>query len=100
MIGNADGRQRDTLIVTADPVAVIVVRAWKADHLPRGHVFVATVDRVGKETVPRVRENKREEALGVEAIQLEGAVFETRNDLILLVVGEIGEASAAIFAAA
>jgi hypothetical protein len=100
MTGDADGRQRYTLIVAVDPVAVVVVRARKTDHLPCGHVFVAAVNRVGKETVPRVRENEGEEALAVEAIEFEGAVFKTRDDLVLLVVGEISEAFAALFAAA
>ena len=87
-------------IMTVDPVAIVVVRAWKTDHLPRGHVFVAAVDRVGEEAVPRVREDEREEALAVEAIELERAVLEARDDLVLLLVGEIRKGLAAIFVAA
>src|ERR1022692_2813020 len=100
MTGNADSRQRNTLIVTADPVAVVVVRTWKTDHLPCGHIFVAAVNRVGKETVPRVRENECEEALAVEVIELEGSVLDTFDDLVLLLVGEIRKTLAGVFAAA
>ena len=100
MAGDADCRQRNAFIVTVDPVAIIIVRPRESDHLPRGHIFVAAVNRVGEEAVPGVRENEREEALAVEAIELERAVLQTRDDLVLLVVGEIRKALAAVFVAA
>src|ERR1700756_2043572 len=51
MIVDADNRQSDALVVTVDPIAIIVMRARKSDHLPGGQIFVAAVDRIGKKTV-------------------------------------------------
>ena len=54
VIIDADRRQRDALIVPVDPVAIVVMRARKTDHLPRRHVLVAAIDRVGKKAILRV----------------------------------------------
>src|ERR1700742_4910999 len=67
MIVDADGRQRDPLVMAIDPVAIIVMRPRKADHLPGGHVFVTAIDRIGKKTALRVLEDLAEELLAVEA---------------------------------
>ena len=63
MLADADGRQRLRLVVAVDPVAVVVVRAGKSDHLPGRHVAVAAIDRVGEETLLRILEDLGEEVL-------------------------------------
>src|SRR5579864_7135560 len=100
MIGDAHRRQGDTLVMPVDPVAIIVMRAGKADHLPRRHVSVAAIDRVGEKAVPGVFEDELEELLAVRAVELERAVFETPDDLVFLIVGEIGKAAVGEFGAA
>ena len=57
------GGNGDALIVPVDPVAIIVMRAGKADHLPRRHVLVAAIDRVGEKAVLGVLEDELEEIL-------------------------------------
>ena len=47
--GHADWRQRIRLVMSADPIEIIVAGAGIADHLPGGHIAVAAIDRIGKE---------------------------------------------------
>src|ERR1700722_1023364 len=76
----ADGRTGITLVVTIDPVAVIVAGAGKADHAPRAHVAIATVDRISEKSLLRVFDQKLEERLAVDANQLRIAVLEAAED--------------------
>src|SRR5262249_42867468 len=46
---DAHRRQREALVVAVDPVEIVVAGAREADHLPRRHVAVAAVYRVGEE---------------------------------------------------
>src|ERR1051326_7811157 len=100
MHGNGDRRQRDPLIMTVDPVAVVVMRAGETDHLPRRHVPVAAVDRIGQKTVLRVFEDQVEEFLGLDAFELERALLEAFNGLVFLLIGKLREGLAAEFGAA
>ena len=40
----ADGAERELLVVAPDAIAVVVARAWEADHLPGAHVAVSAVE--------------------------------------------------------
>ena len=60
---DADGRKRIALVMAVDPVAIIVARAWKADHAPGAHVAIAAVDRIGEKTLLRVLQQQFEERL-------------------------------------
>ena len=91
MRADADDRQSDALVVTIDPVAVIVMCAREANHLPGGHVFVAAIDRIGQKAVFRVRQYLTKKRLGVEALELERAVLEALDDVVFLVVGQRGK---------
>src|SRR6185312_1501847 len=100
MGGDGDRRQRDALIVTIDPFAIVVMRAGKADHLPRRHVPVAAVDRVGQKAVLRVFEDQLEEVLGLDAAELERTVLEAFYGFVFFLVGKLGEGLAAEFVVA
>src|SRR4051812_9783984 len=60
---HARGWQRITLVVTIDPVAIIVTGAGEADHFPGDHVPISAVDRVGKEASLDVLNDLLEEIL-------------------------------------
>src|SRR5690348_7018430 len=100
MAGDADRRQCHALVVTLDPLAIIVVRAGKADHLPADHVLVAAIDRIGEESVLGVLEQRLEEVVAIRALELERLVFQSLDDLVLVVVGELGKRLAAELLAA
>src|ERR1700761_1185830 len=100
MIGDADRRQWDALVMLVDPVAIIVMRAGKADHLPRHHILVAAIDRIGEEPRLRVGEDQLEEILTIGAIELERAVFQAFDDLVLLIAAKLGKGLVLVFAAA
>ena len=61
MIADSDYRQGDACVMTIDPVAVIIVRARKSNHLPRRQIFVAAIDRIGKKAISRISEDLDEE---------------------------------------
>src|SRR5277367_298100 len=100
MIVDADGWQRKSFVVTVDPIAIVVTGARESDHLPRGHVLVAAVNRVGEKAVLRVPEDELEKILSARVRELERAVLEALDGLVLLIVREIHETLAAVFAAA
>src|ERR1700733_7785536 len=100
MIADADRRQRNALVMAIDPVAIIVMRARKADHLPRHHVPVAAIDRIGEKTGLSVGENELEEFLAIDAVKLERAVFQALDGFVLLRVAEIDKGPAVEFGAA
>src|ERR1700733_1911345 len=89
VLGDSNRRQRVALVVPLAPPPVIVARPREPDHLPRRHVFVAAIDRIGEETLLRVLEKKIEEALG--AFDLERTVFKSGNDLVLTRIGKLSE---------
>src|SRR5262249_40882406 len=86
-----DRRQGKAFVVTTDPVEVVVSRARIADHLPRDHVAVAPVDRVGKEAHLNVSDDLREERLAVGSFELDFSAFQTLQDEGLVVVRNVGE---------
>src|SRR5215831_13386964 len=98
--GQADRWQRKALIVTVDPVEIVVSRTWEADHLPRDHIAVAAVNRIGEETRLDVLEHRVEEALPVGALELDLSAFEAVQNFILVRVGELGECFGAVVCAA
>src|SRR5277367_6846110 len=100
MIADADGWQRNALVMAIDPVAIIVMRARKADHFPRHHVPVAAIDRIGEKTGLSVGENELEEFLAIDAFKLERAVFQALDGFVFLRVGEIDKGPVAEFGAA
>src|ERR1700692_2475568 len=100
MIRHADHRQCHALVMTINPVAIIIMCAWKADHFPRHQVPVAAVDWIGKKTGLGVGENELEESLTVEAVELQGTVFEAFNGLVFLRIAEIDKGVIAEFGAA
>src|ERR1700720_3455492 len=87
------------LVVTVDPVAVVVPGARIADHAPRAHVAIAAVDRIGEESLSRVSEQQLEKRPPVDAVQLGGTAFEPANDGVLVRVAE-GNERAAFFSLA
>src|ERR1700751_5430256 len=86
--------------MTIDPVAVIVMGAWKSNHLPRRKIFVTAIDWIGKKAVLRVGEDLDEELFAVDAVKLERSRFQSADHLILLGVGQICEDFAAKLLAA
>src|ERR1700756_3469989 len=86
--------------MTIDPVAVIVMGAWKSNHLPRREIFVTAIDWIGKKAVLRVGEDLDEELFAVDAVKPERSHFQSVDHLILLDVGQICEDFAAELLAA
>src|SRR5262245_28040982 len=74
---DADRRKRKALVVTADPVEIIVARPRKSDHSPRDHVAIAAMDRISKEPLFDVRENLLEERRAIGTFELHFPMFET-----------------------
>jgi hypothetical protein len=70
------------------PFAVVVMSAGKADHLPRRHVLVAAVHRVGKETSVSVVEDLLEKVLTAALPKPELVIFEVLDDRVFLGVGQ------------
>src|SRR6202034_3867351 len=95
MLGDADRWQREVLVVALDPVAIVVARAGKPDHLPAGHALVAAIDRVGEKPLLCVGQQLLEEAAGLAA-EIDLAGFKVGDDTVLLLVGQFGERFAAI----
>src|ERR1700730_16906938 len=100
MAVDADDRQGDALVMTIDPVAVIVMRTREANHLPRRQVFVAAVDRIGEKAALRVLEDLGEKRLAVEAVKLERTVLQPLDHAVFLLVGQSGKRFTAEFVAA
>src|SRR5580700_9789789 len=84
-------RDRDGLIMPVDPLAVIVMRAGKSDHLPGRHVLVAAVDRIGEKALLRIVENKLEEVFSAALRQLELVVLQILDDLVLAGIRQLGK---------
>src|SRR5690348_3333059 len=84
--GDADRWQRVALVVALDPVAVVVARAREAQHLPADHVAVAAIDRIGEEALARVGQYLLEQPLGAGAVELDRALLEAAQQLVLLLV--------------
>src|SRR6185312_6553997 len=73
--GDADRWQGVTLVVAAHPVAIVVARTGKSDHLPRAHVAVAAVDRICKEALLDVLDQLLEESLTLALEGVDGTTF-------------------------
>src|SRR5579871_2487064 len=93
--GDAHRRIGITFVVALDPIAVVVTNAGEANHLPTGHVAIAAMDGVREEPFGHVLEQGAEEALRIDAVELDLAVFEALQRVILLRGGELIEAFAA-----
>src|SRR5580698_9156700 len=74
--GDADGWKRKTLIVTVNPIEIIVTGAGISDHLPGDHVAIAAVDWIGEKTHLYVLDDLHEKILSVDAVEFYGAAFE------------------------
>src|SRR5579863_3707205 len=74
--------------------------AGESDHLPRRHVSVAAIDRIGQKAVLGVFQDELEEFLAVGSGELERTVFETLDRFVLLDVRQRGENLAAELVAA
>src|SRR6187551_2187327 len=74
---HADGRQRKALVVTMDPVEIIVAGPRVPDHAPPRHVAIAAIDRVGKEALLHVLDRLLEERLAVGAFEFHAPALET-----------------------
>src|SRR5689334_14406596 len=93
--GDADGRIRVALVVTAHPVGIVITGAREADHLPGTHVVIAAVDWIGEESLLRVLEQLLKESRAVHAtLQLHHAALQAVQDLILLLWRELRESLA------
>src|SRR5665213_1919617 len=100
-------RQWIGLVVTIDPVEIIVAGAGEADHLPGHHVAIAAIDRIGEKPHLDILDGLREERLAVERLaigplELDAAVVKTFEGLVLVGVGKLserlaGKTGAAIF---
>ena len=81
---DADGRMRIAFVVTADPVAIVVADAGKADHLPADHVAIAAMDGIGEEAFRHVLQQRAEKALRVDAVEFDLAGFDLLQRVVLL----------------
>src|SRR6185437_1800216 len=79
-----DRRQREALVIPPDPVAVIIARAGKADHLPGAHAAIPAIDRVGEEAVLCVLDQHLEEAAAARPLELQLAGFDPVDELVLV----------------
>src|SRR5581483_1769452 len=93
---DADGRVRVTLVVAAHPVAIVITRARKADHLPSAHVTVGAVDGIGEEPCLGVLQQRLEKLLAVDLFEAELAAFEIAQNPILPLGGQPVEAQSAL----
>src|SRR6185437_3764142 len=98
--GDADRWQGVTLVVAAHPVAIVVARTGKSDHLPRAHVAVAAVDRICKEALLDVLDQLLEESLAIDALERERSRFQPTENAVLLLRRQFGKRSAAFAHAA
>ena len=57
-------------VVTVYPVAIVVPDARKSDHRPADHVLVAAVDRIGEEAFGHIFQQRIEEALRIDFVEL------------------------------
>src|SRR4029079_13752587 len=97
---DADGRKRKALVVTVDPVEIVVARPRVPDHPPRDHVAVAAIDRVGKEALLHVLDRLLEKRLSVSALELHTVDLETAENSVLVAVAELRKGFAGIVRAA
>src|SRR5690348_971925 len=88
---DADRRQRETLIVTVDPVEIVVARAREADHFPRNHVAITAVDRIGKKALLHVLEDLGKKRLGIAVVEFQLFVLEIMKDGILVRIAQLRE---------
>ena len=89
-----NGGRGGALVVTPNPVAIIVTRAGIADHPPRAHVSVAAVVRIGEKALTRVCQQQFETRLPVGAVQPRCAARQIANESIFVRITERGESAA------
>src|SRR4051794_8972125 len=92
---DADGRQRQPLIVLLDVRPIVVVRAREADQLPTNHVAVAAVERIAEEALDGVLQEHLKERLRLDLVELDVALLQSTKHLILLLEREVRERLAA-----
>src|SRR3569833_1661278 len=90
--GDGHRAVRIRLIVFGDVVAVVVTRARKADHLPRHHVVIAAIDRVGKEAFHGVLQDQTKQALAIDGAEIDLAGLHRLEEIVLLLSAKFGEA--------
>ena len=71
-----------------DQVVVVRVGPWKTDHLPGNLVFVAAIDRIGKESFHGVFQEEVKKRVGGNAVEVDASLFETGKVRIFLRRGQ------------
>src|SRR5665213_2466215 len=82
---NAYGRMWIALIVSFDPIAIVVMRPGESDHLPPAHVPIAAVDRIGEKSALHILQQGVKKSLAIDALELDRSLLKALQDLILLV---------------
>ena len=78
--------------MTIDPVSVVIANAWEADHLPAHHVTVATMDRIREETLGHIFQKRIEQALRLDAVEMNVARLNFFQHIVLLLGRKCGKA--------
>src|SRR5208337_5373500 len=95
---DAHGRVGVAFIMAGNPVAVVVARAWEANHLPAGHVAIAAIDGIGEEAFPCILHDVLEECFAVLIAQLDRAFFKLSKHFVLCLIGKLSEGFSAMLA--
>jgi len=95
-----DGRQRVRLAILGNLVDVVVARPGESDQTPAGEVAVAAVHRIGEKAFLRVLQKHAEEALGRHIGELDVALLQPGENLILIGRRQGGEGLAGVGAPA
>src|SRR4030095_5397028 len=74
---DADRRKRKALVVTADPVEIVVACPRKSDHSPGDHVAVAAIDGISEKPLFDIREHLLEERRAGGPFELRFPMLET-----------------------
>jgi hypothetical protein len=84
LASDADRRMRITFVVVADPVAVVIADARKADHFPSDHVAIAAMDRIGEKPFGYVLQQRVEKGLRIDAVEFDLTRFNSLQRVVLL----------------
>src|SRR6266403_5288678 len=80
-----------------DPIEIVVARAGIADHLPRDHVAIAAIERIGKEAHLHVLDDELEEGFAVDPFELDLFILKALEEFVLFRIGQIRKALSLIF---
>lgn len=90
--GDADWGMGITLVVTANPIAVVVADAGKPDHLPSDHLTIAAVDGIGEEALRHILQQDIEETLRIDAVEPDFTRLDPLQRVVLLSGRQLFEA--------